>query len=66
MHLCNSTQIWDLVKLTEISSFSGEHNRSRLFRSEGGVMQLFLTSDSILYSSGADGSLKCRTLVVDT
>ena len=59
-------QIWDLVKLTEISSFSGEHNRSRLFRSEGGVMQLFLTNDSTMYSSGADGSLKCRTLAVDT
>jgi len=54
------------MKLTEISTFSGEHNRSRLFRSEGGVMQLFLTNDSTLYSSGADGSLKCRTLVVDT
>ena len=59
-------QIWDLGKLCEICCYSGEHNRSRLFRSEGGVMHLHLTNDNNLYSSGADGSLKCRTLALES
>jgi len=57
-----SPQVLDLNTITELASFTGEHARSRLFRSEGGVTDLSIMPHGKLYSCGADGTIKSRTL----
>lgn len=57
-----SPQVLDLNTISELASFTGEHARSRLFRSEGGVTDLSIMPHGKLYSCGADGTIKSRTL----
>ncbi|XP_064619402.1 dmX-like protein 1 isoform X3 [Lineus longissimus] len=56
-------KLWGLSVHNLVASFPGEHSKSTLFRNVGsGVMQTTLVPDGHLYSCGADGSLKVRTL----
>ena len=54
--------MWDLFTVHELSSFAGKHARSRLFRSEGGVLDMVLDPSGWLYSCGADGTVKVNKL----
>ena len=46
-----------------LAAFPGEHTKSTLFRNIGSsVMDVLLVPENHLYSCGADGSLKVRTL----
>ena len=48
--------------MNEIATFGGEHAKSRLFRSEAGVTNVCISPGGKLYSCGADGTIKCRTM----
>ena len=57
-------QVWDIASPKQLSSFAEQHGRSSFFRGSGaGVQQLLLRSGSRqLFSCGADGMVKWRTL----
>lgn len=56
-------KVWGLSVHVKLCSFAGEHTKSSLFRSiSNGVSQLEIDEYGRLFSCGADGSLKVRTL----
>ena len=55
-------KVWDLFTVTELTSIAGKHTRSRLFRSEGGVTDMVVDLDNMLYSCGYDGTVRVHTL----
>nr|XP_042903510.1 dmX-like protein 2 [Parasteatoda tepidariorum] len=56
-------KVWGLSVHVKLCSFAGEHTKSSLFRSiSNGVSQLEIDEMGRLFSCGADGSLKFRTL----
>ncbi|KAG8181368.1 hypothetical protein JTE90_008839 [Oedothorax gibbosus] len=56
-------KVWGLSVHVKLCSFAGEHTKSSLFRSiNNGVSQLEIDEMGRLFSCGADGSLKFRTL----
>ena len=62
--LC-SFQVLDSSSFEELTSYPGAHAKSRLFRqTEGGVTDLGILPGGRLYSCGADGSVKCQTVVL--
>ena len=60
-----SDQVWDLLTIHELFSFTGKHARTRLFRPEGGVLDMVLDPSGWLYSCGADGTVKVLKLNMD-
>lgn len=58
-------QVWDLLTIHELFSFTGKHARTRLFRPEGGVLDMVLDPSGWLYSCGADGTVKVLKLNMD-
>ena len=48
--------------MTELTSILGSHSRSRLFRPDGGVMDMVVDSEGCLYSCGSDGTVKVHSL----
>ena len=55
-------RVWDTLTVSEVTSVQGRHTRSRLFRSDEGVMDMVVDSNGCLYSCGADGTVKVHTL----
>ncbi|GFY48442.1 dmX-like protein 2 [Trichonephila inaurata madagascariensis] len=56
-------KVWGLSVHVKLCSFNGEHTKSSLFRSiNNGVSQMEIDEMGRLFSCGADGSLKFRTL----
>ena len=46
-----------------VYAFTGEHVKGSLFRNTGaGVTQVYFSPDGQLFSCGADGSLRVRTI----
>ena len=59
------SQVLDSNSFEELASYPGLHAKSRLFRqTEGGVTDLGILPGGRLYSCGADGSVKCQTVVL--
>ncbi|XP_055931190.1 dmX-like protein 2 isoform X2 [Argiope bruennichi] len=56
-------KVWGLSVHVKLCTFNGEHTKSSLFRSiNNGVSQMEIDEMGRLFSCGADGSLKFRTL----
>ena len=56
------TQVLDLTSMDELAVYVTQHAKSRLFRQDGGVTDLCVKPGGVLFSSGADGSIRSRTL----
>lgn len=56
-------KVLDLTSLGEVAFFQGEHAKSRLFRhSESGVTDMHVLPGNKLFTCGADGTIRSRTL----
>jgi WD40 repeat protein len=56
-------KVWALNIHSQVYSFPAEHSKNSIFRNMGsGVTQLHMSQDNHLFSCGADGSMKVRTL----
>lgn len=57
---CPLNKVLDLASDLELASFTATHSKARMFRSEGGVRDMYVLPGGKLFSCGGDGCIKSR------